>query len=47
MNKKLSWICWDHPTAQVLISYDFITKRFKWTCGMCGRELRAGAEVKK
>lgn len=47
MNKKLPWICWDHPTAEALKSYDFTKSRHQWTCSMCGRKLKSGAEVKK
>ena len=47
MNKKLPWVCWDHPMAKVLKSYDMIASKHKWTCSMCGRKLKDGAEAKE
>lgn len=45
--RKLPWICWDHPTANVVrSSYDGTKSKTKNTCGMCGRELRSDIEKK-
>ena len=35
------------PMAKVLKSYDMIASKHKWTCSMCGRKLRDGAEAKE